>query len=525
MQTGNGGVRHDVQVSSDVSEQESGPSGDPAGRGAAAAPVLVAPSLDDPVVNAASDAVGGPLGVRAFRPRLGSGTAIRTVARVLLLLTLLTLGLGVAQRSPCYATAWNGTGKQQYNHLCYTDVPYMYYGRGFDKNLTPYRQTDPASGNYGLEYPVVAGATMETAALLAHKIGADTPDQVRWFYNITTWFLIVFSLVCVLAIIGLAGRRPWDAAMFALAPGLLLTGTINWDLIAVALASVGMLAWARNKPVVAGIALGLGSATKLYPVFLLIPLLVLCWRAGRMRQWTQATGTAVVTWLAVNAPVMIFAFKGWKYFFTFNDNRPIDLGSPWFAIRHWWGWEPPNKNVVIIALVLAGWLGVALLGLMARRRPRFAQLAFLTVAVFVLLNKVYSPQYVLWLIPLAALARPRWRDFLIWQSCEVAYYVAVWYYLVWQAGPSNGNTRGLPDNFYVWAIMIHLGGIVYMMVQIVRDILDPRRDPVRADGIDDDPAGGALADSPDVWAWAQPRSHRASHGTGGASAEPELAAV
>ena len=73
--------------------------------------------------------------------------------------------------------------------------------------------------------------------------------------------------------------------------------------------------------------------------------------------------------------------------------------------------------------------------------------------------------------------------------------------------------------------MIHLGGIVYMMVQIVRDILDPRRDPVRADGIDDDPAGGALADSPDVWAWAQPRSHRASHGTGGASAEPELAAV
>jgi uncharacterized membrane protein len=223
-----------------------------------------------------------------------------------------------------------------------------------------------------------------------------------------------------------------------------------------------------------------------------------------------------VTWLAVNAPVIIFAFQGWKYFFTFNDNRPIDLGSPWFAIRHWWGWEPPNKNVVIIALVLAGWLGVALLGLMSRRRPRFAQLAFLTVAVFVLLNKVYSPQYVLWLIPLAALARPRWRDFLIWQICEVGYYVAVWYYLVWQAGPSNGNTRGLPDNFYVWAIVLHLAGVVYLMVQIIRDILDPRRDPVRADGIDDDPAGGVLADSPDVWAWGQPRSHRAGAVGGGA---------
>ena len=64
MQTENGAVGHDVQVSSDVSDQAPGPSGEPTGRGAAARPpTLVAPSLDDPVVNAASDAVGGPLGV------------------------------------------------------------------------------------------------------------------------------------------------------------------------------------------------------------------------------------------------------------------------------------------------------------------------------------------------------------------------------------------------------------------------------------------------------------------------------
>src|SRR5438270_11312736 len=109
MQTENGTVGHDVQVSSDVSDQAPGPSGEPTDRGAGQAPAIVAPTLDDPVVNAASDAVGGPLGARAFRPRLGSQSAIRTVARVLVLLTLLTLGIGVAQRSPCYSTAWNGT--------------------------------------------------------------------------------------------------------------------------------------------------------------------------------------------------------------------------------------------------------------------------------------------------------------------------------------------------------------------------------------------------------------------------------
>jgi uncharacterized membrane protein len=319
---------------------------------------------------------------------------------------------------------------------------------------------------------------------------------------------MAFALITVLALIGLAGRRPWDAALFALAPGLLLSGTINWDLIGVGLATAGMLAWSRQKHLTAGILLGLGSSAKLYPAFLLIPLLVLCWRAGRMREWSTALAGTLAGWLAANLPVMLMAPQGWKYFWTYNYNRSIDYGSIWYAFKHWWGWQPEYLSVVIIALLGAGWLGVALLGLMSSRRPRYAQLAFLTIAVFILLNKVYSPQYVLWLIPLAALARPRWRDFLIWQSCEVVYYLAIWYFLVWQAGPSNGNTRGLPDNFYVYALLIHLGGTIFLMVQVVRDVLNPHRDPVRALGDVDDPAGGVLEDTPDVWAWGQPAAHR-----------------
>ena len=67
--------------------------------------------------------------------------------------------------------------------------------------------------------------------------------------------------------------------------------------------------------------------------------------------------------------------------------------------------------------------------LAAPRRPRLAQVLFLIVAAFVLTNKVYSPQYSLWLVPLAAMARPRWRDFLIWQVGEVVYFAAIWWFL------------------------------------------------------------------------------------------------
>ena len=83
----------------------------------------------------------------------------------------------------------------------------------------------------------------------------------------------------------------------------------------------------------------------------------------------------------------------------------------------------------------------ALLALLAPRRPRLPQLLFLVVVAFLLVNKVYSPQYVLWLLPLAALARPRWRDLLIWQACEIFYFFAIWMHIAnFFVGTCSGRT-------------------------------------------------------------------------------------
>ena len=50
--------------------------------------------------------------------------------------------------------------------------------------------------------------------------------------------------------------------------------------------------------------------------------------------------------------------------------------------------------------------------------PRLAALCFLIVAAFLLVNKVWSPQYSLWLVPLAVLALPRWRVLLTWMLVD-----------------------------------------------------------------------------------------------------------
>jgi uncharacterized membrane protein len=125
--------------------------------------------------------------------------------------------------------------------------------------------------------------------------------------------------------------------------------------------------------------------------------------------------------------------------------------------------------------------------------PRIPQLAYLVVVGFLLLNKVYSPQYVLWLLPLAVLARPRWRDLLVWTAGEVFYFAAVWLYL---GGFTASGISGAPDHVYWAAILVRVAAELYLAAVVVRDVLVPRHDPVRADGLTDDPAEPSCAPVP-----------------------------
>jgi uncharacterized membrane protein len=137
---------------------------------------------------------------------------------------------------------------------------------------------------------------------------------------------------------------------------------------------------------------------------------------------------------------------------------------------------------------------IAILGLVAPRRPRLPQLAFLVVVAFLLVNKVYSPQYVLWLLPLAALARPRWRDLLIWQAGEIIYFGAIWLQLSGDLAPAASGAAPVP---YILAILVRVAAQLYLVGLVIRDILQPWHDPVRVDGLTDDPAGGILDETPE----------------------------
>lgn len=456
----------------------------------------VRPSKRDEVSAAGSELIGGPIGRRALL-----GTHWLTPVRVIALVAIGMFALGMVQKLPCYNGGWFFGATSQYTHACYSDIPHLYAGRGFADGLIPYFDRLPGDMEY-LEYPVLTGVFMEVASWMTPHAGAiQDREQIYWLVN--AGMLMICAAVIAVCVTRTHRRRPWDGLLVALAPAFALTATINWDLLAIALTAAGMLMWSRSRPLAAGVLIGLATAAKLYPVLLLGPLLVLCWRAGTWRAYGRVVLGAVASWLVVNLPVMIthnatgfHIREGWAKFYTFSQERPIDFGSVWLLISQRTGDPLENANTYATVLMILGCGAIGLLALYAPRRPRFAQLAFLVVALFILTNKVYSPQYVLWLTPLAALARPRWRDFLIWQACEVMYFLGIWMYLAYTG---NGDKhQGLPPEGYQLAIALHLLGTLYLCAVVVRDVLMPERDVVRRDG-DDDPSGGVLDRRPDAF--------------------------
>ena len=450
----------------------------------------VHPSVADPGVRALSEGVGGPMGPRAGRHWWW------TPVRVVLAMTALCFALGMVKDAPCYRAKWSDANVS-YTHFCYSDLPYLYTGRGFVELQWPYADDDAVRARYAaMEYPVVISYWAWWSAKVTHVLSgspdvearagvpadalAGQPDVRQEMLRFVAVNAVGFAALALLAAWLLAGvhrGRPWDAAFFALSPALLLAGLVNWDMLAVTCVAAALWAWSRDRTVLTGAMIGLGVATKLFPLFLLGGILVICLRQRRFRDLGEVSAAAAVTWLLLNAPAYLAGPEDWKTFWRFNSDRTADLGSIWLVLDQRFDWSMTASTINLWSWLFFGaWcVAVLVIGLAAPATPRLAQLGFLVVAGFLLVNKVYSPQYVLWLLPLAVLARPRLRDQVIWQATEVVYFATVWWYLGSFLAPADGGDA----EFYWFAVILRMAGELYLVAIVVRDVLWPRLDPVR----------------------------------------------
>jgi len=377
---------------------------------------------------------------------------VQKSARLVIVLAIFTSLLSFAKFNYCAATNWESPG--QYVHACYSDLPALFSERGLSKGDWAY-----SNGEDSVEYPVVTGVVMWALA----QITPSGPDALQWYFYIN-----VFSLALLFIFISLIvfKFRPEFAYLSVIAPAAIASLYINWDLWAI-ISMLGAIYWFdRKKLDLSALALGISIATKFMPIFLLLPIALIFFRRHQLRSAIRYFIITVLAFAAINLPVYLTTPEGWLRFYQLNLDRGSDWGSLWYALTAI-GVNLANLNYLSILVLLAGLAALCIYVLELRIVPSLASLSFIVLAIVMCASKVYSPQYVLWLTPLAVIALIDKRDvhaFWIWQGAEVLYHFAIWQHLA----TVTGAKFGLPLFGYAVILLARIAATLYLVIVLVR---------------------------------------------------------
>ena len=374
--------------------------------------------------------------------------------RILIALAILASLLSFAKFNHCQSTGWASPG--QYIHACYSDLPALYSARGLDSNAWPYSSNDNS-----VEYPVVTAMVMYATSFLA-----NSPVS---YFNINIFFLVLLFIATVIVVRKI---RPEFAYLSAIAPAMIASLFINWDLWGIAAMMLAIYWFDRKMYLRSALILSLSISTKFLPIFLLIPIAFILWRDAKLKELVKYVAVVAGTWIAMNAPFAFTTPTGWWRFFKLNLERGADWGSVWLALRQL-GISLTNLNYLSILLLLIAVTSVAIVLFELKYTPTLASVAFIVMAAVMVASKVYSPQFVLWLTPLAVIALTNKKDlhaFWLWQATEVIYHVAIWQHIA----TIEHAKFGLGPTPYAILTLVRIAGTIYLMAVLARRALQAR---------------------------------------------------
>jgi uncharacterized membrane protein len=219
------------------------------------------------------------------------------------------------------------------------------------------------------------------------------------------------------------------------------------------------------------VLLGLGAAAKIFPMLLVVPFVAGRFRGEEPDRGTRLAWAAVGTWVAVNLPFVLLAPTGWWEFFRYNAARLADWDTLWhLACERMTGQTCTSTRLVNLASFGLFVASVAVVWVLkARREPGFPRwtLGFPILVLFLLTNKVYSPQFSLWLLPWFALAFPRLGWFAAFELADVAVFVTRFSWFGRYLG-IEGGFAGLPVGMLELAVAIRALILVACVIGWVR---------------------------------------------------------
>jgi uncharacterized membrane protein len=320
-------------------------------------------------------------------------------------------------------------------HGAIVDWPtYQAYGDQMKAGAVPYR-------DFAVEYPPGALPVF----LLPSELGGSYAATFAWL-----------MAACGIVLVLVVGFARSSAAFFtALAP--VLAGSLilsRFDLWPALLATAALVALLSNRHALGWGLLGAAVAAKLWPLVFVPVALVWSYRRGRIRSAFWGAGVAAGAFV----PFLVLAPGGLWSSLSGQLSRPLQIESLGAAFLTTFG-RPAvvtshgSQNVVghgavAAALSVAQAFVLVALWVAFARGPatdaRLVRFAAACTCAFVAFDKVLSPQYLLWLIPLVPLVRGR-RGLLAAGLLTAALVLTqVWF----------------PQRYFDYALHFRLAGVV-----------------------------------------------------------------
>jgi len=237
--------------------------------------------------------------------------------------------------------------------------------------------------------------------------------------------------------------------LFAISPAALGPISLNtYDAWPALLTVVALALLVAAWPVAAFAMLGLAFAAKVYPIVLVPPALVYVWRTAGRRAALSSLGALGAVAAIVILPFLALSPHGLVESFRAQAARALQvesLGGALLGVADrvgWYGAHVVHRTGHAVSYDLTGTLPRVLAGLSSllqllavllvvwlyrrgRDEPQRLAAAFAAaVAGFLVFTRFFSPQYLVWLVPLVVLLQP-----LEWALIAAALVLAqVWFF-------------------------------------------------------------------------------------------------
>jgi Glycosyltransferase family 87 len=231
--------------------------------------------------------------------------------------------------------------------------------------------------------------------------------------------MIPFQLVTVAAVWALRTRwTPWFAALVALWPMNAFSWEFRFDLFPTALLALGLLFAFRERWLLSGALLGLGAAAKWTPGLAMAALIV--WLVAD-RRWRTAGAHLlgfVVVFALLHIPFLLWSPGETLHSYKYFSGQGLTGESLWYLLLAPFGsatvslhefWLPAdvpawaNSGTVLAQVLVLLALGFAAWQARASLRAGVA-IGALAPVLFLLVNRVFSPQYLVLMLVAWAIA-------------------------------------------------------------------------------------------------------------------------